>query len=251
MTLAVPGPGGSVAPGYGRVRDAFARAAGGGASAFAAEVDGERVCDLWAGDGFGGDSATVLYSGTKGVVATALLLLVERGELDLDAPVSSLWPEFAARGKGAVTVTDLLAHGAGLPAVERPLERADLGRPRFLAAELAAQAPLVPPGAPTYHAVTWGWLAGELVLRASGLTAGAYVREHLAGPLRHRPADRACARRSAGGGAWYGRAPPRLPADGVHGGGAGSAADARLRQPGASRSRTGPIPICVPSRRRP
>ncbi|HEY3764736.1 MAG TPA: serine hydrolase domain-containing protein [Gaiellales bacterium] len=184
MTLAIPGPGGSVAPGYGRVRDAFARAAGGGACAFAAEVDGERVCDLWAGEGFGGDSATVLYSGTKGVVATALLLLVERGELDLDAPVSALWPEFAARGKGAVTVTDVLAHSAGLPAVERPLARTDLGRPRFLAAELAAQAPMVPPGAPTYHAVTWGWLAGELVLRLSGLSAGAYVREHLADPLR-------------------------------------------------------------------
>jgi CubicO group peptidase (beta-lactamase class C family) len=172
----------AVAPGYEAVGEVFARVAGTDACAFAAEVDGVRVCDL-ATAGFGPDAATVLYSGTKGVVATALLVLVERGDLRLDAPAGELWPQFAANGKETLTITDVLAHSAGLPAVERPLVRADLGRARALAADLAGQAPMVAPGAPCYHAVTWGWLAAELVQRAAGCTAGALVREVLAGPL--------------------------------------------------------------------
>ena len=150
---------------------------------FAAAVGGELVCDLWTGEGWGADTATVLYSGTKGVVAAAMLVLVEEGTLDLAQPVCRLWPEFAAAGKGAITVTDLLAHAAGLPAVERALGRDDLRRPDRIAAELAAQAPMLPPGAPSYHAVTWGWLAGELALRATGRTIGTIVRERLAEPL--------------------------------------------------------------------
>ena len=183
MTRAASGAGGSVAPGFEVVRDAFEQVAGDDACAFVAEVDGERVCDLGS-RGFGTDAATVLYSGTKGVVATVLLVLVERGPLRLDAPVRELWPEFARNGKDETTVAGVLAHCAGLPAVERPLVRADIARPRFLAAELAGQAPLVPPGRPCYHAVTWGWLAGELILRATGRTAGAVVRELLEEPLR-------------------------------------------------------------------
>jgi CubicO group peptidase (beta-lactamase class C family) len=109
------GAGGSVAPGYGGVREALARATDGSPCGFAAVVDGELVCDLWAGAGWGAESATVLYSGTKGVVAAALLVLVDDGTLDLEQPVCRLWPEFAAAGKSAITVTDLLAHAAGLP----------------------------------------------------------------------------------------------------------------------------------------
>ena len=183
MTAAGLGAGDSVAPGYEAVRAAFLTASGGAPCAFAAAVNGELVADLWAGDGWAAGTATVLYSGTKGVAATALLTLVERGELDLDEPVCRLWPEFAASGKGAITVTDLLAHGAGLPAVERPLQREDLGRPRSIAEALAAQAPMLPAGAVSYHAVTWGWLAGELALRAAGRTIGTIVRERLAEPL--------------------------------------------------------------------
>lgn len=174
--------GSAVAPGYEGVRDVFAEVAGGDACAFAAEVDGVRVCDLAAG-GFRPESATVLYSGTKGVVATALLVLVDRGVLRLGAPVGDVWPELAANVKGALTVADVLSHSAGLPAVERPLGRADLGRPGFLAAALAGQAPMVAPGRPCYHAVTWGWLSGELVRRVAGRTPGALVADLLAGPL--------------------------------------------------------------------
>jgi CubicO group peptidase (beta-lactamase class C family) len=183
VTLAARGAGGSVAPGYELVADAFQRVVGTDSCAFAAEVEGVRVCDLWAGARFGADAATVLYSGTKGVFATVMLVLVDRGLLDLDAPVRRLWPEFAAAGKGEVTVTDVLAHSAGLPAVERALERADLGRARFIAAQLAGQAPMLPPGGPCYHAVTWGWLAAELAVRAAGAGPGALVRELLADPL--------------------------------------------------------------------
>ena len=172
----------AVAPGYEPVAQVFARVAGTDACAFAAEVDGVRVCDLGAG-GFGPDTPTVLYSGTKGVVATVLLMLAERGAISLDAPARELWPELAANGKDALSVTDVLAHSAGLPAVERVLGRADLGRPRFLAAELAGQAPMVAPGRPCYHAVTWGWLAGEVVLRAAEATVGALVRRLIAAPL--------------------------------------------------------------------
>lgn len=173
---------GVVTPGYQPVREAFAASAAGSACAFAACVDGRLVCDLRAG-GLGADAATVLYSGTKGVAATALLVLVEDGGLDLDAPVAAVWPEFAAAGKSEITVATLLAHAAGLPAVERPLERGDLAETRALAAALAAQAPMFAPGVPSYHAVTWGWLAGELALRACGCTLGTVVRDRLAAPL--------------------------------------------------------------------
>lgn len=183
MIQAVPDAvSGVVEPGCEPVREAFAASADGSPCAFAACVEGRLVCDLHAG-GFGADAATVLYSGTKGVAVTALLLLVDDGALDLDAPVAAVWPEFAAAGKAQITVATLLAHAAGLPAVERPLERPDLADPRALAAALAAQAPMFAPGTPSYHAVTWGWLAGELTLRACGSTLGAVVRDRLAGPL--------------------------------------------------------------------
>jgi CubicO group peptidase (beta-lactamase class C family) len=176
--------GGGVAPGYEAVRDAFAAvAAEGSRSAFAACVDGELVADLWAGEGWERDTATVLYSGTKGVVAAVILLLVDRGALDLGAAVAAVWPEFAAAGKSEVTIATLLAHGAGLPAVERTLTRADVAEPEAVEAALAAQAPMLPLGTPTYHAVTWGWLADALVRRAAGASAGAAVRTLLAAPL--------------------------------------------------------------------
>jgi CubicO group peptidase (beta-lactamase class C family) len=182
VIAAGPGPGGAVAPGYEGVRDAFAEAVTGPA-ALAAAVDGALVVDLWTGAGFTEDSATLLYSGTKGVAATVMLMLVERGALALDEPVCRYWPEFAVAGKDAITVTDLLAHSAGLPAVQRRLQREDLYQPGRIAAALATQAPMLPPGAPTYHAVTWGWLAGELVLRVSGRSLGTIVRAEVAEPL--------------------------------------------------------------------
>jgi CubicO group peptidase (beta-lactamase class C family) len=110
--------------------------------------------------------------------------LAERGQLDLDAPVASYWPEFAAAGKEAVTVRHLLSHRAGLPTVDKPLtpEEAYAWEPAVEA--LAAQAPLWEPGTRHgYHAVTYGWLVGEVIRRATGRSVGRYLAEEIAGPL--------------------------------------------------------------------
>lgn len=184
---------GTVAAGYERVRDAFFRnlcERGDRGCALAAVVDGTAVVDLWGGlaaesppIAWQAGTTAMVFSGSKGVVATLLAMLVERGALDLDAPVSRVWPEFAAAGKAAITVRTMLAHGAGLPGAERPLGPGDVRQPRRIAADLAAQRPMVPIGRPCYHAVTWGWLAGEVIQRVDGRTAGRLLAEDLSGPL--------------------------------------------------------------------
>lgn len=185
---------GTVAPGFERVADTFAenftrrRDTG---SAFAAVVDGETVVDLWGGVAdertgreWTGDTVSVLHSGTKGLVATALLLLVQRGLLDLERPVATYWPEFAVQGKADIIVALLAAHAAGLPGLEGdPLTIDELGRPATIAVRLAAQAPMVPVGVPCYHALTFGWLCGELVRRIDGRTVGRFVADEIATPL--------------------------------------------------------------------
>lgn len=183
--------GGEVAPGFGPVADAFAAAVDptGPGAALAAVLDGQPVVDLWAGtrDAAGTpwqpDTAAVVFSGTKGVVATAVLLLLERGQLDLDWPVARVWPEFAAAGKESVRVADVLAHTAGLPGLTVRVAAGDLLRPERLAQLLAAQEPITPVGAPTYHALTFGWLVDALVRRADGRPVGQLMAEEIAGPL--------------------------------------------------------------------
>ena len=150
---------GTVAFGFEGVLAAFERNGETG-GAFAAMVDGELVVDLWGGVA---DAATgrawsertgaVIFSGTKGVTATALLLLADRGLLDLDAPVADIWPEFGAAGKGAITVAQLGSHCAGLPGIATPFDLAD---PRAMARALAGHEPIVPVGSPSYHAFTYG-----------------------------------------------------------------------------------------------
>jgi CubicO group peptidase (beta-lactamase class C family) len=172
------------------VRAAFERTLaerGESGGAFAAMVAGEVVVDLWGGIA---DTATqrpweertcaVIFSGTKGIVATAMLLLVERGQLDLGARVTSVWPEFAAAGKDAITIAQLLSHCSGLAGAAEPLP---FDQPVAIARALAAQAPIVPVGTPSYHALTYGWLAGELIRRVDGRTPGAFVRDEIALPL--------------------------------------------------------------------
>ncbi len=195
--------GGTVAPGFEAVRAAFERNAETG-GAFAAMVGGELVVDLWggmadpaAGRPWGERTCAVVFSGTKGVVATALLRLVEQGRLDLGAPVRSVWPEFAAGGKGAITFAQLFSHCGGLPGVAAPFA---LGDPEAMARALAAQAPIVPPGTPSYHAFTYGWLADAVISRVDGRSAGAFVREEIARDLDIRiglaPADELAAGRA-------------------------------------------------------
>ncbi|MGA4841397.1 serine hydrolase domain-containing protein [Streptomyces sp. G45] len=188
---------GTVAPGYEPVRDAFVRnftALGEHGGAVVVYRDGRRVVDLWGGtkDVDGGPdgapweqgTAQVVRSATKGVAAAALLLLHQRGLLDLDAPVAAYWPEFKAHGKERARVRDVLAHRVGVPALDRPLTPADAASPEVAAAAVAAQAPFWEPGTDHgYHAHTYGWLVGELVRRVTGRDIGAFVADEVARPL--------------------------------------------------------------------
>jgi CubicO group peptidase (beta-lactamase class C family) len=154
-------------------------------------LDGEPVVDLWAGhtdlartQPWQRDTLVNVYSTTKGVTALAAHRLVDEGKLDLDAPVASYWPEFAQAGKGALPVRWLLSHRAGLPAVRKLLPNEALYDWEAMTAALAAEPPWWTPGAAHgYHAVTFGWLVGEVVRRIAGRSLGAYVRDTFAKPL--------------------------------------------------------------------
>ncbi|GAA1245677.1 serine hydrolase domain-containing protein [Streptomyces aureus] len=185
---------GTVATGFEAVGEAFAHnfeALGERGAAVVVHRDGHKVVDLWAGtrDVSGGapwerGTAQIMRSATKGVAAAALLLLHQRGELDLDAPVGAYWPEFKEHGKEHVRVRDVLAHRAGVPALDRPLTPAEAADPDTGAAAVAAQAPAWEPGTDHgYHAQTYSWLTGELVRRVTGRTVGAWIAEHIAAPV--------------------------------------------------------------------
>ena len=160
-------------------------------AAVAIEVDGQPVVDIWAGwmDSarsrlWERDALVAVFSVGKGVVAVCLLLLVERGEVDLDAPVARYWPEFAAAGKDQVTVRTLLSHRAGLPAIRRPLPSEAIYDWDLMAGALAAEEPWWQPGSiHGYHVNTLGFLAGEIVRRVGGASIGAFLRSEVSGPL--------------------------------------------------------------------
>lgn len=182
---------GYVAPGYEPVREAFeANFAERGelGAAFAAFRGGEPVVDLWGGlaDRASGrpwreDTLQLIYSGTKGLVALCVLMLVDRGRLRLDDPVNRHWPEF---GKPEILVRHIVSHTARLPGIDTPITVADLIDDRRMAEILAAQAPNPDPRAALcYHALTYGWLCGELVRRVDGRSIGTFFAEEVAGPL--------------------------------------------------------------------
>ncbi|MFD7877364.1 serine hydrolase domain-containing protein [Streptomyces sp. NPDC059766] len=184
---------GTVAEGFEPVREAFVRnfeVLGDRGAAVAVYRDGHRVVDLWGGtrdvDGpapWERDTAQIVRSATKGVAAAALLLLHQRGELDLQAPVGTYWPEYKAAGKERTRVADVLAHRAGVPVLDRPLSPAEAADPDLGAAAVAAQTPVWEPGtAHGYHAQTYSWLTGELVRRITGLPVGEWIAAEIAGP---------------------------------------------------------------------
>ena len=154
-------------------------------------VDGRPVVDLWGGLAdressrpWADDTIVLVFSSTKGVTATAANLLVERGDLDLDAPVAQYWPEFAAAGKDAVPVRYLLSHRVGLPVVDGEFTIGDVLAWDPVVDALASQSPRWEPGtAHGYHMRTYGWLVGELVRRVSGRTIGRFVADEVAAPL--------------------------------------------------------------------
>ncbi len=185
---------GAVAPGFEAVADAFERAfadrprMGGGLHIL---VNGQCVADLWGGvadarDGraWTKDTPSTIFSCTKGLVSILAARLVQEGRLDYNAPVARYWPEFAVAGKDPVTVGQALAHQAGLSAPRADLVEDDIVDWDRVTAILAAQEPLWPLGKGyQYHALTHGWLVGEIIRRVTGKSVGAYFKELVAGPL--------------------------------------------------------------------
>lgn len=185
---------GTVASGFEPVRDVFEanfHRWGEVGATCCIHVDGQPVVDL-AGGRFAPDSdrpyeadtLQIVASATKGAVAICALRLAERGELDLDAPVATYWPEFASAGKEDLPVRWLLSHRAGLPKVDTGLTLEQIYGWTDLAAALAAQKPVWEPGAAHgYHALTYGSLVGEVLARVTGLSPGELIRREIAEPL--------------------------------------------------------------------
>ncbi|SDM79632.1 CubicO group peptidase, beta-lactamase class C family [Streptomyces sp. cf386] len=185
---------GTVAEGFEPVREAFARnfdTLGERGAAVAVYRDGRKVVDLWAGtkdvDGtqpWDHGTAQVVRSATKGVAAAVPLLLHQRGELDLNAPLSEYWPEFKAHGKERLLVRHVLNHRAGLPALDRPLTPEEALDPHRGPEAVAAQAPAWEPGTDHgYHALTYGWMLDELVRRVTGQWTGEWLATEVTDPL--------------------------------------------------------------------
>lgn len=160
-------------------------------ASFCATVEGETVVDLWAGHADGEktrtwerDTIINVYSTTKTMTALTALLIADRGELDFAKPVAHYWPEFAANGKADVTVAHLMSHSAGLSGWAEPITTEDLYDWDKATGLLAAQAPFWEPGsAPGYHALTQGYLVGEVVRRVAGQSLGTVFRTEIAEPL--------------------------------------------------------------------
>jgi CubicO group peptidase (beta-lactamase class C family) len=185
---------GTCDPKFNRVKDVFAenfekRNEVGAAAAVM--LDGRSVVDIWAGHTdrektkpWTRDTLVNVYSTTKGVTAICAHRLADKGLLDLDAPVAKYWPEFAQAGKDKIPVRFLLSHRAGLPAVRRILDDNALFNWTTMTTALAEQEPWWEPGTTHgYHAVTFGYLVGEVIRRITGKSPGTYLRDEIAGPL--------------------------------------------------------------------
>ena len=179
---------------FAAVRDAFANNFREGrevGASFAATVDGEFVVDIWAGHADAArtrpwerDTIVNVYSTTKVMPAIAALILVDRGSIDLDAPVAKYWPEFAQAGKEKLPVRYLFSHMSGLAGFETPITLETLYDWDECTSLLAAQAPWWEPGTQCgYQAMTHGYLLGELVRRVTGRSLGTFFREEVAQPL--------------------------------------------------------------------
>lgn len=184
---------GFVAPGYEPVRDAFEAnfdedtELGAG---FAAYLDGQLIVDLQGGFADrqkqkAWDAATIVpvYSTTKPIAALVLAHVIDALPAGYETPVADLWPEFAAKGKDAVTIAELVSHQAGLPGFVEPVDPGLWLDPPACAAALAELSPLWEPGtAHGYHPLSWGYLIGEVVRRVDGRSLGTILGEEIAGP---------------------------------------------------------------------
>ncbi len=160
-------------------------------ASFCATLEGETVVDLWGGFAdpaktrpWERDTIVNVYSTTKTMTALSALILADRGELEFEAPVARYWPEFATNGKDRVKVSHLMSHAAGLSGWKETITTEDLYDWEKVTTLLAAQAPYWEPGtAPGYHALTQGYLVGEVVRRITGRSLGTFFREEVAEPL--------------------------------------------------------------------
>ena len=180
-------------PAFHRVRSAFARNFEGHGEVGAAVAiyhQGRPVVDLWGGrrDANSGlpwerDTIVCMMSVSKGIAATAMAMVYDRGLVDLDAPVARYWPAFAAAGKERITVRQALSHVAGLPIADT-VEEGDIYSFDTMVAALAAQEPLWPPGSRmVYHSATLGYFIGMIIKDVTGKSLGRFVREEISGPL--------------------------------------------------------------------
>jgi CubicO group peptidase (beta-lactamase class C family) len=176
------------------VKDAFAKNFKEGlevGASFAATVDGEFVVDIWGGYADAAqtrlweqDTIVNVYSTTKAMTALCTLMLVDRGQLDLDAPVARYWPEFAQGGKESIPVRYLLSHTSGLAGFTEEIPVEALYDWDRIVSLLAAQSPWWEPGSQSgYHALTFGYLLGEVVRRVTGKSLGSFFKEEVAIPL--------------------------------------------------------------------
>src|SRR5436190_703500 len=160
-------------------------------ASFCATVEGETVVDLWGGYAdpaktrpWERDTIVNVYSTTKTMTALTALLVADRGLIDFAHPVAKYWPEFAANGKDRVTVAQLMSHSSGLSGWKEKITTEDLYDWEKMTSLLAAQAPFWEPGtASGYHAITQGYLVGEVIRRVTGKSLGAVFREEIAEPL--------------------------------------------------------------------
>ena len=180
--------------GFGPVADAFAENFRRGTemgAACAVHHDGRLVVDLHGGTAdaatgrpWTADTVTVGFSVSKGLMALCGYLAHQRGLLDFDATVASVWPEFSSNGKQDIVIRDVFAHRAGLMALDADLTLADVLAWEPVIRAIEAQRPLWAPGtAFAYHALTFGWLTGEILRRATGMMPGALVADYLADDL--------------------------------------------------------------------
>ena len=176
------------------LRDAFASNFAPGldiGAAVAVYANGKLVADLWGGHAdaarkkpWTGDTLVNVWSSTKGVMALAVAMLVERGKLTYHRPIAEVWPEFAANGKETIPLDLALSHQAGLNGLSVPMSFEQVYQWTPYVDALAAMAPLWTPGSRfVYHALTYGHLAGEPLRRVYGDGVGAYIAREIAGPL--------------------------------------------------------------------
>ena len=185
---------GQCQPRFEALRQLFAANIASGAdlgASLAVTLDGEFVVDLWGGWAdeartrpWAADTVTNVWSTTKMMTSLTALLLVDRGELDLDAPVARYWPEFGAAGKSGIPLRHLMSYNSGVSGWAQPVTMADLCDREKTTALLAAQAPWWQPGSGSgYHALNYGHLVGEVVRRITGQSLGAFFSQQIAQPL--------------------------------------------------------------------